>query len=99
MQGGQRGIAFRFFCFDALGQPNLDDRLACHANQGHLFIEFGNHPTGQIYIDTARHETGSCCFLPIQKFADVFSFVKATIEFLSGYCSLLLLRLLISLPI
>ena len=93
------GMAFRFFCLDALGQPNLVDGLASHSSEGSLFIEFGNQPTWQIHIDAAGHKTGPVCLVPIEKFADVVSLVKATIEFLSGYCSLSLLHLLISIPI
>jgi hypothetical protein len=41
-----------------------------------------------------RRGTRLGCLIPIEKFADVLSFVKATVEFLSGYRSLLLLDLL-----
>jgi len=63
-------MAFRFFCLDALGQPNLVDGLATHSSEGSLFIEFGNQPTWQIHIDAARHETGPGCLAMHRSYED-----------------------------
>jgi hypothetical protein len=89
----------RLLGFDSLTEPNLDDGLARHSDEGSLLIKFGDHPTRQIDIYPTWLKARSASTFPVEKPADNFAIVEATIKLFSGYGSLLFLHLLTSLLI
>ena len=70
--------------FDFLTQPHLDDGLTRHSDSRCLFVEFGNHPAGQVHIHPSDLKAGAARTAPVKEGADVPAFFKVSVELLSG---------------
>src|ERR1035437_3395903 len=67
----------------SFGDPDLDDRLACHSEPSGLPIQELDHPDREVHVDAPLHLVDPACLLKVEGGRDVLSLVEPAIELMS----------------